>query len=366
MAGDKRKQVLKWLGLSVVAGGLASGSVWAAAAKAPLKVAFVYVSPIGDVGYTYQHELGRRAMVKALGNKVQTKIVENVPEGPEAERVIRELSQAGYQLIFTTSFGYMNPTIKVAREFPNVKYDHATGYKRAKNVGTYSIRFYEGAYLAGVAAGKTTKTNKLGYIVAFPIPEVIRNIDAFTLGARSVNPKAQVKIIWTSAWFDPGKERQAANALIEQGCDVLNHDTDSPAVMQAAEAKHIHAIAYNSDMSKYGPHAQLTAVENIWGGYYTQTAKDAMDGKWTPKDVWGGIKAGMVRMAPLSPAVPKAGVTAFHASEKAIASGKLQPFQGPIKDQKGVLRVKAGQALSDAQLLQLNWLVDGVQGSIPK
>ena len=235
----------------------------AAQAPAPLKIGFIYVSPIGDAGWTHQHDIARLAMEKNLGGKVTTKFIESVPEGADAERVIRELAQSGHQLIFTTSFGYMNPTIKVAQQFPNVHFEHATGYKTAKNVGTYNARFYEGRYLAGIVAGKMTKTNVAGYVAAFPIPEVVMGINAFARGMRSVNPKAEVKVVWVNSWFDPGRESEAANTLAAQGADVLTHHTDSTAVVQAAEAKKIYAVAYHSDMSKYGPNAQITAVTHV-------------------------------------------------------------------------------------------------------
>src|SRR6185437_5238577 len=286
-----------------VVGGLAT--LTAAAADAPFKVGFVYVSPVGDAGWTSQHDAARKEMEKALDGKVVTKYVENVPEGADAERVIRDLAQSGYQLIFTTSFGYMNPTIKVAKQFPKTYFEHATGYKTDKNVGIYNARFYEGRYLAGIVAGRMTKTNVAGYVAAFPIPEVVMGINAFARGMRSVNPKAEVKVVWTSSWYDPGKERQASETLVSQGADVLTHHTDSTATVQAAEAKHVYAIAYHSDMSKYGPHAQLTAVTHVWDAYYTRVAQSVLDGTWKPDHVWGGIKDGMIRMAPFNAAVPK-------------------------------------------------------------
>src|SRR6187401_2250164 len=236
----------------------------------PLKIGFVYVSPIGDAGWTFQHDTGRKEMEKALGAKVTTKYIESVPEGADAERVIRELAQSGHELIFTTSFGYMNPTIKVAQGCPKTHFEHATGYKSAKNVGTYNARFYEGRYLAGIVAGKMTKTNIAGYVAAFPIPEVVMGINAFMRGMRSANPKAELKVVWVNSWFDPGRESEAANTLIAQGADVVTHHTDSTAVVQAAEAKKVMAVAYHSDMSKYGPNAQITAVTHVWDKYYTE------------------------------------------------------------------------------------------------
>jgi basic membrane protein A len=338
----------------------------AALAQEPLKIGFVYVSPIGDAGWTYQHDQGRKELEKALGAKVQTKMVENVPEGADAERVIREFAAGGSKLVFTTSFGYMNPTIKVAQQFPNVMFDHATGYKTAKNVGVYNARFYEGRYLCGIIAGKMTKTNVAGYVAAFPIPEVIQGINAFTQGMRSVNPKAEVKVIWVNSWFDPGREREAANTLISQGADVLTHHTDSTAVVQVAEEKGKYAFGYHSDMSKYGPKAQLTATTHQWGAFYTKTANDVLAGKWKPENVWGGIKDGMIKLAPLSSAVPKDVADMVAAAEKNIVAGKLQPFQGPLLDNAGKERVAAGKAMSDDDMQKMDFYVAGVQGSLPK
>ena len=345
---------------------LALAGVAAAPGAEPLKVAFVYVSPIGDAGWTFQHDTGRKQMEKALGDKVKVTFVESVNEGADAERVIRQFASSGYKLIFTTSFGFMNPTVKVAQQFPNVTFEHATGYKRAKNVATYAARFYEGRYLTGMVAGKMTKANTLGYVAAFPIPEVVQGIDAFTLGARAVNPKVQVKVIWTSSWYDPGKEREAADTLISQGADVLTHHTDSTAVVQAAEEKGVYVIGYHSDMSKYGPKMQLTAARHHWGQYYTREVNAVLDGTWKSHDVWGGIKDGMVDIAPINPVVPKDVVAMVEAKKADIAAGKFHPFQGPIKDNDGNLKVPAGKTMSDKDILALNWYVEGIQGKLPK
>ncbi len=335
------------------------------AAAAALKVGFVYVSPIGDAGWTFQHDSGRREMEKALAGKVTTKYVESVPEGADAERVIRELAQDGYSPIFTTSFGYMNPTLKVAEQFPNTKFDHATGYKTASNVGTYNARFYEGRYLAGQVAGKMTKSNIAGYVAAFPIPEVVMGINAFTRGMRSVNPNAEVKVIWTNSWYDPGREREAAETLISQGADVVTHHTDSTATVQAAEAKKVYAIGYHSDMSKYGPNAHLTAVTHQWGDYYTKTVGDALAGRWKPEIVWGGIKEGMIRLAPFNPVVPKATQDLVNKTAADIGAGKFHPFTGPIRDNEGKERLAAGIVMDDATLSKMDYYVEGVQGKLP-
>jgi simple sugar transport system substrate-binding protein len=335
------------------------------AADEPYKVAFVYVSPVGDAGWTAQHDAGRKEMEKALGAKVATKVVENVPEGADAERVIRELAASGYQLIFTTSFGYMNPTIKVAQQFPKVKFEHATGYKTAPNVGIYNVRFYEGRYLAGMVAGKMTKSNVAGYVAAFPIPEVVMGINAFARGMRSVNSKAEVKVVWTNSWFDPGREREAADTLISQGADVLTHHTDSTAVVQAGEAKKVYTIAYNSDMTKYGPNTELTAVTQQWGAYYTKEVQEAIAGTWKPGNIWGGFKEGMIKMGPFNPVVPKDVQDLVNRTATEIASGKFHPFTGPLSDNEAHQRLAAGKVISDDALLKMDYYVEGVQGKLP-
>ena len=353
-----------------IAAGLVAGAALvlgaAVGAQEPLKIGFVYVSPVGDAGWTYQHDLGRKEMEKALGAKVQTKVVDNVPEGADAERVIREFAAGGNKLVFTTSFGYMNPTEKVAKQFPAVTFEHATGYKMSKNVGIYNARFYEGRYLNGIIAGKMTKTNVAGYVAAFPIPEVLQGINAFTQGMRSVNPKAEIKVIWVNSWFDPGREREAANTLISQGADVVTHHTDSTAVVQAAEEKGKYAFGYHSDMTKYGPKAQLSSTTHQWGAFYTKMANEVMAGTWKPVSVWGGLKEGMIKLGPINPAVPKDVVDLVAAAEKDIVAGKLHPFQGPLKDNTGKERVPAGKSMSDDDMQKMDFYVAGVQGSLPK
>jgi len=344
---------------------LALAAPAAAQTKEPLKIGFVYVSPIGDAGWTFQHDTGRREMEKALGAKVTTKYVESVPEGGDAERVIRDLAQSGHNLIFTTSFGYMNPTLKVATAFPNVKFEHATGYKTATNVGIYNARFYEGRYLAGIVAGKMSKTGVAGYVAAFPIPEVVMGINAFARGMRSVNPGASVKVIWTNSWFDPGRETEASNTLVSQGADVLTHHTDSTATVQTAEAKKVYAIAYHSDMSKYGPNAQLTAVTHHWGDYYTRVAQSAADGKWQQDNVWGGIKDGMIKLAPFNKIVPPEVVAMVKKAEGEIAAGRLNPFTGPMKTNDGREVLAAGKTITDADLSKMDYYVEGVVGKLP-
>ena len=335
-------------------------------AAEPLKIGFVYVSPIGSAGWTYQHDIARKHIEEVYGDKIKTSYVEKVPEGADAERVIRQLASSGHKLIFTTSFGYMDPTVKVAKRFPKVYFEHATGYKPSKNLATYIALFYEGRYLAGIVAGKMTKSNIAGYVAAFPIPEVVRGINAFVRGMRSVNPKATVRVIWVSSWYDPGKEREAAEALIGQGADVLMQHTDSTAVVQAAEAKGVYAIGYHSDMSKFGPKAHLTASTHDWRGYYEKRVKMALDGTWKTGAVWGGIKEGMVKMAPFNEAVPDDVKKAVSDATEAIRAGKLHPFAGPVKDQDGKVRVPEGKAMTDKQLLSMSWYVEGVDGKLPK
>jgi basic membrane protein A and related proteins len=331
----------------------------------PITVCFVYVSPIGDAGWTYQHDLARRELEKALAGRVTTKYVENVPEGADAERVIRELAQGGCKAVFATSFGYMNYMEKVSKQFPDVILLHATGYKSGPNFGTYNARFYEGRYLTGVIAGKMTKTNILGYVAAFPIPEVLQGINAFARGARSVNPKAEVRVIWVNSWYDPGREREAASTLIAQNADIVTHHTDSTATVQTAEEKGKYAFGYHSDMSKYGPKAQLTASTHNWTDFYIRTVGDILDGKWTTTHVWGGMKDGMVKLAPLNPAIPPDVAALVQKLEGDIKAGTLHPFAGPVVDQEGKERVPAGKTMSDDELGKMDYYVEGVASRLP-
>lgn len=333
-------------------------SLFSVTSMAADTVGFVYVSPIGDAGWTYQHDLGRLQMEKETG--VTTRYVENVPEGPDAERVIREMAKRGDKVIFATSFGYMNPMLKVSKLFPKTAFVHATGYKMGKNMGLYNARFYEGRYLTGVIAGEVTKSNVLGYVGAFPIPEVLQGINAFIQGARSVNPKAELRVIWVNSWFDPGKERQASLTLMSQGADVITHHTDSTAVVQAAEEKGKFAFGYHSDMSKYGPTAHLTATTHHWGNYYTKVVKAAQAGNWKPENIWGGYKEGMIRLAPLNPSLPAELRNRIASMEKQLAAGTLHPFAGPVVDQAGKTRVAAGETMSDADLSGMDYYVQGV------
>jgi simple sugar transport system substrate-binding protein len=332
----------------------------------PLKAGFVYVTPITEAGWTRQHEEGRKAVDKALGSSVQTTFVENVAEGADAERVIRDLAREGHKIIFTPSFGYMEPTLKVAQEFPDVKFESITGYKTAPNVAVANARYYEGRYLAGVAAGRMTHSNWAGYVAGFPIPEVLQGINAFTLGMRSVNPRAQVKVVWLNTWFDPTRERDAAMALFNQNVDVIAFHTGSTAVMAAAQERGKMAVAYHSDMRKVAPDAQIIAVTHEWGAYYAARVKAVQQGQWQSGKVWGGIKEGMVRVGDFGPKVPKAVQAEVLAKQKEMANGKLQAFVGPITDNEGMLVLPAGQTMTDPQILSMNYLVAGVQGKVAK
>ena len=328
----------------------------------PVKAGFVYVSPITEAGWTKQHDEGRKAVEAALGDKVKTTFVADVPEGADAERVIRDLAQQGHQIIFTPSFGYMEPTLKVAKEFPNVKFESVTGYKTAANVSAVNARYYEGRYLAGVAAGRLTQTNVAGYVAGFPIPEVLQGINAFTLGMRSVNPKATVKVVWLNAWFDPPREREAAMTLFNQDVDVVAFHTGSTAVMAAAQERGKLAVAYHSDMRKVGPDAQIIAVTHQWGDYYTRRVKAVMDGSWKSTSVWGGVREGMIRVGDFGPKVPKKVQDEVLGLQKQIGAGQLHPFAGPIMDNEGREVLPKGQRLSDEQILNMNWLAQGVAG----
>lgn len=331
-----------------------------------VKVGFVYVGPVGDHGWTYRHDIGRQAIEEKFGDKVETTFVESVSEGADAERVIQNLASKGNNLIFTTSFGYMDPTVKVAEQFPDVKFEHATGYKRADNVSTYSARFYQGRAVIGNMAGHMTKSNVIGYIGSFPIPEVVRGINAFTLAMQKVNPDAVVKVIWVNSWYDPGKEGDAAKALIDQGADIIVQHTDSPAPLKVAEERGVHGFGQASDMSSFAPKAQLTAIVDEWNYYYTDRVQAVMDGTWKSQDVWYGIKEGMVELAPYGPEVPDDVKAAAEEVKKGIIDGTYDPFAGPIMNQAGEEVVAAGATIADGDLLSMDWYVKGVEGDLGK
>ncbi|MGB2072524.1 MAG: BMP family ABC transporter substrate-binding protein [Candidatus Puniceispirillaceae bacterium] len=337
------------------------------------KVGFVYLTTPGDHGWTYAHEVARQDVEKHFGNKVETTFVENVPEGPDSARVIRELAKQGNDIIFTTSFGYMDHTIKVAKEFPNVKFEHITGYKRSPNVATGNIRFYEGRYVQGVVAGLMTKSNKIGYLASFPIPEVIQGINAFGIGLRSVNPKAEVSVIWVNSWYDPVKEADAAKVHIAEGADILAQHTDSPAMLQTAQKAGVHGFGQSSDMKAFAPKAQLFSSVNNWGPYYISKIQQMMDGKWSTGDgpdhwagnTWVGMADDYLVLSPFENMPADVAKAAAQAAAD-IKSGKNKIFTGPIKDNAGKLRVPAGKTLNDGELFQtLDYYVDGISGKIP-
>jgi basic membrane protein A len=328
-----------------------------------LKVGFIYVGPVADFGYSFQHDQSRKALLAAMPDKVETSFLENVPEA-DSERSIESLARSGHQLIFTTSFGFMEPTLKVAKKFPKVKFEHATGYKRSANVSTYSARFYEGRYICGEIAGRLSKTGTVGYIASFPIPEVVSGINAFMLGAQSVNPNIKLKIVWVNTWFDPGKEAEAAKALLAQGADILSQHTDSAAPLQEAEKQGKFAFGQSSDQMRFAPKAQLTSIVDDWDGYVIGEAKAVLDGTWKSHDTWGGIKEGMVVMAPFAN-MPDDVKAKAEASKKAIADGTLHPFKGPVLKQDGSVAVKEGETAPDPMILGMNWYVKGIDDKLP-
>ena len=334
-------------------------------AAPPLKVAFVYVTPVGQAGWTYQHDLGRQEMERALGSAVKTTVVADVAEGPDAERVLRDLAQQGHQLIFATSFGYLEPALRVAADFPAVRIEHAGGYKTATNLNTYNVRAYEARWLAGKLAALHSKRGVAGYVAGFPVPEVVQGINAFALGMRSVNPKATVRVVWLNSWFDPARERDAALALVNQGADVLANHTASPAVATVAEEKKVRLIANQSDMKAFAPKAQLAAVVPHWGGYYTQVARDVIAARWKVAPVWGGVGSGMVDLAALDPRLPARQTAAIAAARRTISDERGAVFAAPLRDQQGRVRLDKG-ALDDDAIAQMDWLVQGVVGSAPK
>ena len=339
----------------------------AAPAKAdPLKVAFVYIGPVGDAGWTFAHDNGRKAVEAKFGDKVQTTFVENVPESAaDAERVIRQLATDGNKLIFGTSFGYMEAMLKVAKEFPDVKFEHATGFKTADNMAQYDVRTYEGAYLAGVVAGKMSKSGKLGVVASVPIPEVIRNIDAFTLGARSVNAKATTRVVWVNKWFDPGKEREAATTLIGQGVDVLMQNTDSAAVMQTAQEKGVFALGWDSDMTGFGPKAHLAASIINWGIYYTARVQAVLDGSWKNETTWFGLKENGIDLGGFNAELPADVKALVEERKKGIVDGSAPIWKGPIKDNTGKEVVAKDVVADDGFLHGIKFYVEGVDGKVP-
>lgn len=339
----------------------------AAPAKAePLKIAFAYVGPVGDGGWTFAHDNGRKAIEAEFGDKVVTSFVEKVPESADAERVIRDMAQQGNKLIFGTTFGYMEPMLKVAADFKDVKFEHATGYKSADNMRTYDSRTYEGAYMAGVIAGKMTKSNTLGVVASIPIPEVIRNINTFTLGAQSVNPKIKTKVVWVNEWFNPPKESEAATSLINGGADVLFQNTDSSAVLQTAEKMGKRAFGWDSDMTAYGPKAHLGSAIINWGPYYVKAVRDALEGKWTGNSgVWWGVKEGAIDLVSVAADVPEDTKKRVDEIRAGLKDGSFVIWKGPIVGQDGK-EVLAKDAVADDKFLGgINFYVKGVEGKVP-
>jgi basic membrane protein A and related proteins len=343
--------------------GLLAGT--ATAQQPKLKVGFIYVGPVGDHGWSYQHDQGRLAIEKALGDKVETTFIENVAEA-DSERSIEQLARTGHGLIFTTSFGFMEPTLKVAKKYPKVKFEHATGFKRADNLATYAAKFHEGRYIIGQIAGKMSKTGTIGYVGAFPIPEVVAGINSYMLGAQSVNPNIKLKVVWANSWYDPAKEADAGKALLDQGVDVIAQHTDSPAPLQAAEARGKLGFGQASNMERFAPKAQLTAIIDDWSTYYVDRTKAALDGTWKSGDTWHGLAEKMVIMAPYKNMPDDVKKTA-EETEAAIASGKLNPFKCPIAKQDGSqVECKGQGALSDEQILSMNWYVKGIDDKLPQ
>lgn len=329
-----------------------------------LKACWVYTGPIGDFGYSYQHDQGRLEVEKALGDKVETAYLENVSEGPDADRAFERLAREGCKIIFGTSFGFMDPEVKVAKKFPKVMFEHATGYKTGDNLGIYNARFYEGRYVLGQIAAKESKAGVAGYIVSFPIPEVVMGINSFMLGAQSVNPNFKAKIVWVNSWFDPGKEADAAKALFDQGADIIVQHTDSTAALQVAEERKLHGFGQSSDMIKFAPNAQLTSLTDEWGPYYISRVQAALDGTWKPDNVWLGIKDGAVKLAPFTN-MPDDVKAMAEATTKKIADG-WNPFTGPIAKQDGTPWLKDGEVADDGTLLGMNFYVKGVDDKLPQ
>jgi len=340
---------------------LSTGSAQAADAKA----CFVYTGPHNDGGWSESHDIARMKMEESFDGKVETAYIENIPEGADASRAIERMARSGCDIVFTTSFGFMDPTLQVAADFPDVKFEHATGYKTADNVATYNARFYEGRYIIGQIAAKMSEAGTAGYIASFPIPEVIMGINAFMLGAQSVDPDFALKIVWVNTWFDPGAEADAAKSLFDQGVDIIVQHTDSPAPLQIAEERGLHGFGQSHDMHEFAPNAQYTAITDNWAPYYTQRVQAVLDGTWESVSAWEGIEEEMVKMAPYTN-LPDDVVAMAEATEASIVSGEFHPFTGPIHNQAGDLIVAEGEAMPDGDLLGMDWYVQGIDGEVPQ
>ena len=343
----------------------AAASAPAPAKADPLKIAFAYVGPVGDGGWTFAHDNARKALEKEYGDKIVTSFVESVPESADAERVIRDMAGQGNKLIFGTTFGYMEPMLKVAADHPDVKFEHATGYKTAENMRTYDSRTYEGAYMAGVIAGKMTQSNTLGVVASIPIPEVVRNINSFTLGAQSTNPKITTKVVWVNEWFNPPKETEAATALINGGADILFQNTDSSAVLQTAEKMGKRGFGWDSDMTAYGPKAHLGSAIINWAPYYIKTVGEVLDGKWATGQTWWGVKEGAIDLVSLAADVPEDAKAKLEEVRSGLKAGTYNIWKGPISDNTGKEVLAEGTVADDKFLGGINWYVKGVEGKVP-
>lgn len=337
----------------------------AEAKPAPLKIAFAYVGPVGDGGWTFAHDTARKALVAEFGDKIETSFVESVPEGPDAERVLRDMASQGNKLVFGTTFGYMEPIQKIAPDFKDVKFEHATGYKTADNVRTYDSRTYEGAYMAGIIAGAMTKSNTLGVVGSVPIPEVIRNINSFTLGAQSVNPKIKTKVVWVNEWFSPPKETEAATSLINGGADILFQNTDSPAVLKTAEEKGKRAFGWDSDMTAYGPKAHLGSAIINWSPYYIKATKDVLENTWTTGASWWGVKEGAIDLVSVAEDVPAEVKAKVEEVKAGLKAGTFHIWKGPLAGQDGKEILAADAVADDKFLSGVNFYVKGVEGKVP-
>lgn len=354
-----------WIIIALLIVAMIVGCGQQAAKGKKLNIAFVYVGPIGDAGWTYAHNDGRLAM-EELDFVEKTVYVESVPEGAEAVRPITQLAEAGNDIIFTTSFGFMDPTLEVAEKYPDKVFMHCSGYKTSENMGAYFGRMYQAKYLGGIVAGSMSKSGKIGYVAPHPIPEVIRLISAFTLGAQSVNPNAVVHIVWTNSWFDPAKEMDAANSMIELGCDVITQGADSAGPQQAAEKHGVWSLGYDSDMAKFAPTVHLTAPVWHWSVFYNHVAEQVYKGTWKSADDWWGIETGLIGLSPYNDAVPQDVRDLVETTKQAIIDKEFHCFNGPVYDQEGTLKVNEGEHLTDEQMLSMDWFVKGVIGSIPK
>lgn len=348
----------------VVAAAVVLGMAMGASAADKVKVGFIYVGPIGDHGWTYRHDIGRQQVEEVYGDKVETVFVESVPEGPDAERVMRNMAKGGADIIFATSFGYMQSMAKVAKEFPNVKFEHATGYKQSENMATYGLRLYQARHVQGIIAGMMTKTNKICYVAAFPIPEVIREINTYYMGAKKMNPNVEIMITWANTWYDPGKESQAAEVMMAQGCDMVAQHTDSPAPLQAAQAKGKLGFGQASDQIKFAPKAQLTATIDNWGPYYIKKVGQVIDGTWTTGDYFGHMNEGAVQMAPFTN-MPADVQAKAQEIKDAISAGEYFAFTGPLKDNTGKLQLADGVVADDAHLNTMMYYVEGINAKVP-